>query len=195
VAAAKEGAGGGKRLVAYVVCAAGAEAPAAAELREYLRGRLPEYMAPSAFVSLSELPLTPNGKVDRKALPEPEVSGPAEESYVAPRNSVEEVLAGIWAEVLGVERVGVEDNFFDLGGHSLLVTQAASRVRSAFGVELPPRKFFEAPTVAAMAGALVASEQRPGQTEKLARLRIKLAGMSAEEVEALLRKKNVEFST
>jgi amino acid adenylation domain-containing protein len=194
VAAAK-GAGGGRRLVAYVVCAAGAEVPGAAELRGHVRARLPEYMAPSAFVVLDALPLTPNGKVDRKGLPEPEVSGPAEESYVAPRNSVEEVLCAIWAEVLGVERVGVEDNFFDLGGHSLLVTQAASRVRSAFGVELPPRKFFEAPTVAAMAGALVASEQRPGQTEKLAHLRIKLAGMSAEEVEALLRKKNVEFST
>jgi acyl carrier protein len=146
-------------------------------------------MTPSAFVVLDAMPLTPNGKVDRKALPAPEMSRASEETFVAPRGPVEELLASIWAEVLGTERVGVEDNFFDLGGHSLLVMQVVSRVRTAFSIELPPRRFFETPTVAAMAAALVAGEERPGQTEKIARLRMKLAAMSAEDVEALLQKK------
>ncbi|HEX2190629.1 MAG TPA: amino acid adenylation domain-containing protein, partial [Longimicrobiaceae bacterium] len=137
---------GEKRLVAYVVGEVEAE-----EVRAFLRGSLPEYMLPAAFVFLDALPLTPNGKVDRKALPAPELAS-AEEKYVAPRTPVEEVLAGIWAEVLRLERVGVEDGFFDLGGHSLLATRVVSRVREVFGVELPLRALFEGPTVAEMAG-------------------------------------------
>jgi amino acid adenylation domain-containing protein len=137
---------GDKRLVAYVVGDVGAE-----EVRAFLRGSLPEYMLPSAFVFLDVLPLTPNGKVDRKALPAPELAS-AEEKYVAPRTPVEEVLAGIWAEVLRLERVGVEESFFELGGHSLLATRVASRIREVFGVELPLRALFEGPTVAQLAG-------------------------------------------
>jgi amino acid adenylation domain-containing protein len=155
VAAAKEGAGGGRRLVAYVVCAAGAEAPGAAELRGHVRARLPEYMAPSAFVVLDALPLTPNGKVDRKALPEPEVSGPAGESYVAPRNSVEAGLAGIWEEVLNVRPVGVRDNFFELGGHSLMALRVVAKIHGEFGQELPLGTLFEEPTVERMARLLI----------------------------------------
>ncbi|HEX7240319.1 MAG TPA: condensation domain-containing protein, partial [Longimicrobiaceae bacterium] len=116
-------------------------------LRAGVRERLPEYMLPSAFVVLESFPVTPNGKVDRQALPAPDVAV-SEGAYQAPRTPSEERMAAIWAEVLGVERVGVEDNFFDLGGHSLLATQVASRVREAFGVELPLRAVFEAPTVA-----------------------------------------------
>jgi amino acid adenylation domain-containing protein len=135
---------GDRRLVAYVVGEADA-------LRERLRQSLPEYMVPSAFVSLDALPLTPNGKLDRKALPAPELAS-AEDRYVAPRTPVEEVLAGIWAEVLRLERVGVEESFFDLGGHSLLATRVVSRIREVFAVELPLRALFEGPTVAELAG-------------------------------------------
>jgi acyl carrier protein len=132
--------------VAYAVGEAGAD-----ELRAHVRRSLPEYMVPSAFVHMETLPLTPNGKLDRKALPAPELAS-AEDRYVAPRTPVEEALAGIWAEVLRLERVGANDNFFELGGHSLLVTRVVSRVREQLGVELPLRALFEAPTLAEMAG-------------------------------------------
>jgi amino acid adenylation domain-containing protein len=148
---------GDKRLVAYVV-AVGAEV-SAGELREHLKARLPEYMVPQAFVRLDELPLTTNGKVDRRALPAPDsstVSSP--DSYVAPRDAVEEALCAAWAEVLRVERVGVRDNFFDLGGHSLLATQVVSRVRQALQVELPLRVMFEGPTVEALARHVAAAK-------------------------------------
>jgi amino acid adenylation domain-containing protein len=141
---------GSPMLVGYLVT--GAEgAPEPAELREYLAEKLPEYMVPSAFVCLDELPLSPNGKVDRKALPAPERTRAATGGADAPTDPVEELLAGIWAEVLGLDGVGVNDDFFTLGGHSLLATQVASRLRGAFGVELPLRALFEAPTVAGLA--------------------------------------------
>jgi amino acid adenylation domain-containing protein len=152
---AREDVPGDPRLVAYVVGEARAE-----ELRAHLRQGLPEYMLPSAFVFLDALPLTPNGKLDRKALPTPELAS-SEDRYVAPRTPVEEVLAGIWAEVLRLERVGVEESFFELGGHSLLATRVVSRVRELFGVELPLRALFEGPTVAEMA-ARVEERRRAG---------------------------------
>nr|QEO74431.1 condensation domain-containing protein [uncultured bacterium] len=152
-----------KRLVAYVVPAAGE--PAARELRAFLQGSLPEYMIPSAFVLLDRLPLTANGKVDRAALPalEAERSGPA---FVAPRTGIEELVAGIWSQVLGREPVGAHDDFFELGGHSLLATQVVSRVRQVFGLEVPLARIFDAPTVAGFA-AIVAGvlEQRTGPPE------------------------------
>ncbi len=147
------GEGGDQRLVAYLVALAAAAAPAADELRDFLRRSLPEYMVPAAFVVLESLPLTPSGKVDRKALPAPE-AGPAETGYVAPRGPVEELVAAIWAEVLRVERVGARDNFFALGGHSLLATQVVSRLRTALGVELPLQRLFATPTVAGLAQAV-----------------------------------------
>ncbi|MFL5537410.1 MAG: amino acid adenylation domain-containing protein, partial [Longimicrobiaceae bacterium] len=139
---------GEKRLVAYVVGGVEVE-----ELREHLRRGLPEYMVPAAIVVLERLPLTPNGKLDRKALPAPEHAADAAR-YVAPRTPVEEVLAGIWAEVLRLERVGVEESFFELGGHSLLATRVVSRIREVFAIELPLRALFEGPTVAEMARAV-----------------------------------------
>ncbi len=140
---------GDGRLVAYVVQEPGAEAPSE-ELRDHLRERLPDFMVPSAFVAVDAFPLTPNGKVDRGALPAPEGGAP-DEGYVAPGTPTEEALAAIWAEVLGVERVGAEDDFFRMGGHSLLATRVVSRVRRALEVEVPIRALFESPTVRAMA--------------------------------------------
>src|SRR6185436_3566283 len=109
-------------------------------------------MVPAAFVMLEALPLTPNRKVDRKALPAPEQQ--RAESYLAPRTPVEEVLAGIWAELLGLERVGAADHFFDLGGHSLLATRVVAAVRHAFRVDLPLRLVFERPTLEGLARAI-----------------------------------------
>ena len=117
-------------------------------LRTYLQAKLPEYMVPTAFVMLERLPLTPNGKVDRRALPAPDAARPAlSEQYVAPRTPVEQQLVEIWCAVLGLDRVGVLDNFFHLGGHSLLGTQVISRVRDRCHVEVPLRSIFESPTV------------------------------------------------
>ena len=156
--AARADAAGHKRLVAYVVPdgAAGQEnggrESGAAELKEYLSGALPEYMVPSQFVTLDALPLLPNGKIDRRALPEPGDSHDAgRDTFVAPRTPVEEVLCGMWAQVLGAQAVGTRDNFFDLGGHSLIATQLISRARQVFGVELPLRSLFESPTVEGLA--------------------------------------------
>ncbi|HEV2736747.1 MAG TPA: condensation domain-containing protein, partial [Longimicrobiaceae bacterium] len=141
---------GDRRIVAYVVPEEESE-PSVAELRSRLAERLPEHMLPAALVTLAALPLSPNGKVDRRALPASGRSTGNDHTYVAPRTPVEEVLAGIYAEVLAVERVGAEDDFFAQGGHSLLATRVVSRVRQAFGVELPLRALFEAPTVAGLA--------------------------------------------
>jgi amino acid adenylation domain-containing protein len=150
VVIARSHGGGEKTLVAYVV-KEGAGELSSRELRGYLSERLPEYMVPAAFVWLASLPLTPNGKVDRAALPEPqwdEVAMAGE--YVGPRSALEEVLANIWAEVLGLERVSIHDDFFALGGHSLLATRLVSRVRETLGINLSLRELFEAPTVAGL---------------------------------------------
>jgi amino acid adenylation domain-containing protein len=152
VVVAREERPGEKRLVAYIVpakAAGGAEQTVIQELKSHLKKRLPDYMMPSFFVLLDALPLTPSGKVDRRALPAPEKYD--SESYVPPRTPTEELLAAIWAMVLGMESVGVEDNFFDLGGHSLLATRLVSRIREAFAVELPLRALFEYPNVATLA--------------------------------------------
>ena len=147
---------GDTRLVAYVLPAAG-EAPEAGELRDYLRQKLPDYMVPSAMVLVSGFPHTSSGKVDRSALPAPDHPGAeALTSYVAPRGAMERLLAGIYAEVLGVDRLGAHDDFFDLGGHSLLATRIIARLEAALGIELPVRLLFEAPTIAALARRLEA---------------------------------------
>jgi len=161
VAVARGDAPGDRRLVAYLVARDGADAPGPLELRTHLRGRLPEYMVPSAFVALPALPRTPSGKLDRSALPAPETP-PAEEGYVAPRTPAEAALAGIFAEVLGVERVGAHDDFFAAGGHSLLAMRVVARVRDAWGAEVPVRALFEAPTVAALAPRLAALHHAGG---------------------------------
>src|SRR6185369_3349846 len=143
---------GDRRLVAYVV-PVDREALSAAFLRSELSLTLPESMIPSAFVSLGSLPRTAGGKLDRRALPVPE-RDPAETGaapFAEPRTPVEDLLAGLWAEVLGLSRAGADDDFFALGGHSLLATQVVSRLREALGIELPLRRIFEAPTPARLA--------------------------------------------
>jgi amino acid adenylation domain-containing protein len=142
-----------KRLIAY--CVVDKEvSPASLQLRDFLKTRLPAYMLPAAFVTLDAFPQTRNGKVDRRALPSPDATRPRHTDFVAPRTPLEETIAAIWMELLGVERVGVHDNFLELGGHSLLAMQVASRLREAMGVELPLRAFLDDATVAALAQRL-----------------------------------------
>ncbi|HXO19154.1 MAG TPA: amino acid adenylation domain-containing protein, partial [Thermoanaerobaculia bacterium] len=156
--AAVRGEGGRQRLIAYV--AASGERPAPAELRGLAERSLPAYMVPAAFIFLDALPLTASGKVDRRALPEPEaLQVELSPDHVAPRTPTEEVLAGIWAQVLGVPQVGVHDGFFDLGGHSLLATQIVARVREALAVELSLAAFFERLTVAEQAAYIEEAHQ------------------------------------
>ncbi|HEX8820243.1 MAG TPA: amino acid adenylation domain-containing protein, partial [Archangium sp.] len=148
VVVARQDTGSHKRLVAYV---AAPKTLGATELRGFLKEKLPEYMVPSAFVCLEALPLTANGKVDRKALPAPESVRAAEDRpYVAPRNATEQTLAGIWAKVLGVERVGIHDNFFELGGDSIVSLQVIARARQA-GLALSPKQLFQRQTIAELA--------------------------------------------
>jgi SAM-dependent methyltransferase/acyl carrier protein len=125
------------------------------QLKSFLKKRLPEHMVPASFVILDELPLLPNGKIDRSALPSPEASRPdLPHAFVAPRTSIEQSLAATWSDLLGLPQVGIHDNFFDLGGHSLLTTQLISRVRELFQIELPLRQVFQQPTVAELATAI-----------------------------------------
>ncbi len=160
----------GKRLVAYVVYHP-EKALTSHQLYTFLQEELPAYMIPSLFIELEALPLTPSGKVDRRALPPPdEAHAQRSDTFVAPRNSVEEELAHIWAEVLGLEQVSVEDNFFELGGHSLLATQVISRIREAFQIELPVWTIFETLTVAELAKAIVLKELEEADSDVVAQV-------------------------
>ena len=143
------------------------------QLRSFLKARLPEHMVPASFVILDELPLLPNGKIDRRALPAPEAVRPdLPHAFVAPRTPVERSLAGVWSDLLGLPQVGIHDNFFDLGGHSLLTTQLISRVRELFQVELPLRQVFQHPTIAALAVAIEQTQNNsaPSEMPKIVRV-------------------------
>ncbi|WP_037584798.1 condensation domain-containing protein, partial [Stigmatella aurantiaca] len=153
---------GNKRLVAYVVAQEGEEGLEGERLKGFLAERLPEYMVPSAYVVMEALPLTRNGKVDHKALPAPGKSEGEAEQHVAPRNQTEELVAGIWAELLGVDQVGIHDDFFDLGGHSLMATQVLSRIRDTLRVELTVSQLFKFPTVAGLSQLLASSGNHQG---------------------------------
>jgi len=145
---------GERRLLAYLVCREGSTLDVGG-LKTFVHDELPDYMVPTRFVTLDQFPLTPNGKIDRRALPVPDWDNPVNETaWMAPRNPDEEVAANIFATVLGLPQVGVTDNFFDLGGHSLLATQIISRLRDAFGIEMPLRSLFETPTVAGLCSRL-----------------------------------------
>jgi phosphopantetheine binding protein/AMP-binding enzyme len=144
-----------RRLVAYIV-PSGAETPTTSDLRAFIARRLPDFMLPAAFIAVDEFPLTPNGKIDRRRLPEPTSQGRPDPGavFVAPRTAAEQLVAGVYRDVLRVDRVGANDDFFERGGHSLLATQAIVRIREAFGIDVPLRTLFERPTTAGMVLAL-----------------------------------------
>jgi surfactin family lipopeptide synthetase A len=165
----------GKQLVAYLVPQSGAIA--AGELRSFLAEKLAEFMVPSVFVMLESFPLTPNGKVDRQALANRELDRSGLDEAIAPRSPIEEILVGIWAEVLGLAQVGVLHNFFELGGHSLLATQVISRIHDALGVELPLRTLFERQTVADLAEVVVLQLASEMEDDEMARILAELEEM------------------
>lgn len=173
---------GDKRLVAYVTV--DGVRPAVESLRDHLKAALPDYMVPSAFVLLDQFPLTPNGKVDRRALPAPEDVADTTECGLAAdageRTPEQETLGGLWEQLLNIRHVKLRDNFFDLGGHSLLATQLLSRIEQAFGVELPLRVLFEAPTLEQLA-ARVTSERDRLEHDELEALLAGLEGLSDTE--------------
>ncbi|OJH38589.1 non-ribosomal peptide synthetase [Cystobacter ferrugineus] len=168
VVLAREDTPGLKRLVAYASPREGMTL-GAAELRAFLRGRLPEYMVPSAVVVLDALPRTPNDKVDRRALPAPGVETRAE--LEPPRTPVEQALAGVWKELLGVPEVGRQDNFFELGGHSLLAVRALALARARLGVNVPLRALFESPSLEALARSVEAAGSGEARNGALVALR------------------------
>ncbi|MCC5666144.1 amino acid adenylation domain-containing protein [Nostoc sp. CHAB 5784] len=147
-----------QRLVAYIVPQKN-QTLRITELGGFLKSKLPNYMVPTAFVILETLPLTPNGKVDRKALPAPELTQLSSPNYIPPATPIENLLAGIWAEILGLNKVGIHDNFFELGGHSLIATRVMSQIRQVFQIELPLRCLFEKPTIAELAKEIEAANK------------------------------------
>ncbi|MFD6292994.1 condensation domain-containing protein, partial [Streptomyces sp. NPDC060205] len=158
------GEGTDRRLVAYVVAADGViGVPAAGGLREFVAGRLPEFMVPSVFVELAGLPLTANGKLDRAALPAPDAQQSMSQAadFVAASGTTEELVAGVWAAVLGLDRVGVTESFFGLGGHSLLAMQVVSRIREVLGVDVPVAAMFDQPTVRGLAAVVQDTVREP----------------------------------
>jgi amino acid adenylation domain-containing protein len=185
VVVVREGEASEKRMVAYVVLKPGSPLMTG-DLRRFILRMLPDYMLPSTFMILDSLPLLPNGKIDRTALPTPEAGAESDDSYVGPRNVVEQVLADIWIEVLGLERVSIHDPFFELGGHSLLAIQLTSQLRDTFQLDLPPGVLFEASTVAKLAEVMVANEAQPGQLERIAAIIQKIKSMSDEDASETL---------
>ncbi len=177
------------RLVAYFV-AAHRPAPAVDELQRFLGERLPHWMIPASFVEMEQLPLTANRKIDRSQLPSPGTSRPQlEQPYVTPRDDLEKVLARVFAEVLGVERVGVDDNFFTLGGHSLSATQVVSRLRELLQVNVTLRQFFAGASVAGLHRVLKSDEGNWPRVQMIARTIERLNNMSEQDKAELLRQK------
>jgi amino acid adenylation domain-containing protein len=177
---------GDQRLVAYLV-PTGRELPTVSQLRRHLADVLPEYMIPAVFVALESLPLGANGKVIRRALPAPDGVRPTlDNEFVAPRTPMEEALAGIWAEVLGLDRVGVYDDFLELGGHSLLATQIVSRVTGVLDVDVSLPSLFQSANVAAMAVVVAQAQAEQAEREDVERILSELEAMSDETARQLL---------
>ncbi|MFD0547749.1 amino acid adenylation domain-containing protein [Streptomyces rectiviolaceus] len=171
VVVAHEHSPGDVRLAAYVTPAR-ADRPEAGDLAAHLREQLPEYMVPASFTVLDALPLTPSGKTDRKALPAPQTGRPdLKTRFVAPKDGLEQTLAGMWRGLLGVERVGLRDNFFDLGGHSLLMAEFRTGLAAALGHELTMVELFQHPTIESLAARLGGTRSEPGTADQGARQR------------------------
>jgi len=179
-----EDAQGAKRLTGYYV-AGSSDMATSDRIREFLVDHLPEYMIPSSLTPLPDLPLTPNGKVDRKALLAQEVAAQAP-AYEGARNPTEEKLAEIWATILKKDRVGIHDDFFALGGHSLLMTQIMARIRGVFQVQLALHTLFDNPTVASLAAVIDGEQTTGSEEEEMRRLLAELEGLSDDEVNHLL---------
>ena len=200
VVLAREVAPGDTRLVAYVVTSDELQVTSSqnsslvtrhpllvTQLRDFLQARLPDYMVPSAFVMLDALPLTTNGKLDRQALPAPDTARPElHSSYVAPRTPIEEQIARVWSQVLNVEKVGIHDHFFDLGGHSVLAMRLLSLLREHFDVSISLRALFESPTVEGLATAIALQQVEQEDSEELARLLAELEQLSDAAAKQLL---------
>ncbi len=177
---------GEKRLVAYIVVAGNATL-SVSEARRFVEQKLPPLMVPSRFVVLDALPLTPTGKINRRALPDPGKSRPdLDTPFVAPRTPVEQELSQIWAKVLSLEQVGIQDSFIELGGHSLAATRVVSQVIKTFQVEIPLRSFFEAPTVAEMAAVIEAHQEKKVGEANLERMLAELESLSDDEARRLI---------
>lgn len=178
-----------ERLEAYILPGQ-PPVPTAAELRAFLKQKLPDYMIPGQFIPLAALPLTPNGKIDRRGLPVAPASQPPDS--VLPQNPLEKAIALVWADVLDLRQVGLHENFFDLGGHSLLATRLITQLRQVFNIDIPLRCIFEAPTVAEFATAVTKTHPNPAHLEKIARLYNRIRAMPASAVQQALREKRVE---
>jgi acyl carrier protein len=165
----------------------GSKVLSVSELRTYLKEKLPEFMIPSRLMWLDALPLTAGGKVDRRALPDPGNSRPELDTpYLAPRNRAEEELSQIWIEVLGLEEVGIYDNFFDLGGQSLAATRVVSRVLKRFQLEIPLQSLLQSPTVAEMAAAIAEHQAKKIDKPELERILAELESISEEKARQFL---------
>jgi amino acid adenylation domain-containing protein len=195
VVGVKEGRGGEKRMMCYVV---GEDDVSEVELKEYLRSKLPAYMLPGMIVKVEEIPLTERGKIAWERLPSGESVREGAQEAIGPRNEIEEIVIRIWEEILGQERISINENFFELGGHSLLATQVISRIREKLQIELPLRSIFEAPTVASLSSAIAREQndqknaefpsiQSAGRGDKgIDELLSKIGDLSEEEARLLL---------
>jgi len=175
-----------KRLVSYVVPDSNHQL-SIGFIRQEIMEKLPNYMIPSSFVILDRMPLGPTGKLDLFSLPQPEKSrSELGSQYIAPRSEIEEVLTELWGEILGFEQIGVQDNFFDLGGHSLMATMLVSRIKSLFPVPLTLRSLFQGPTIEEVANYLLANELQSGDVTKIARIIISIRDMTDYEIDKAL---------
>jgi acyl carrier protein len=188
VIVAREEQPGNIRLVAYLTSNR-MPAPNVSELRNFLKEKLPDYMIPSAFVLLDALPHTPNGKIDRNALPAPGQSRPKlQVAYLPPGTPTEHTLVQVWADVLKLDQVGVDDNFFDLGGNSLLASQVISRVIKTFTIEIPIALLFDSPTISKMAAVIDDHQGKFLRDKELANILDELESLPDEKAQQLAAK-------